>query len=775
MRKNALLHTNLVICLIITVGFVATSIIGYRSNTGIFKKDIEHVSTLAAEGIYYQIDKILSEPVNVSLAMANDNLLKTFLAQEQQKLDDQAYIQELGDYLHAYRQKYLYDSVFLVSAETNRYYHFKGLDRVLTPGNPENTWYYEFIKSEDEYSLNIDNDEASDNSITAFVNCKIKDADGKLLGVIGVGLRVRTLQQLLRTYDEKFEVQAYLIDQTGIVQLASDQTGFEQVNLLEKREMTQQQDKLLSSEAEQQTFWRSSEDTTCFVVSQYVPSLKWHLVIENDMTAMSRQLQRQFMQGMLIIALILVLVLFIISSVLQHYKRQILKLSMSQKQEYQRLLGKVTEGIYENIFEINITRNCTGTDDPNRYFNNFGITLATPYDEALRIVARRQIQPEYAQGYLDLFAPERVLACHKSGITNLSYDFPATCDDGESYYWIRITARIFYWASDESVRMISYRQNIDLEKKQELYLIEKSQLDSLTGLYNKRTAEEMMTETLKQAQDSERVYALLMCDIDNFKNVNDQCGHTFGDTVIAEFAAELKSQFRDSDIVGRVGGDEFAALLFDCDDICILQKKLGLFCERITHKDFGQEKGQSISCSIGVALYPTHGQTYVALSDRADHALYYAKAHGKGQFHITGVDAEDGGAAHMNVRSLRDLLENATDGIAKFACTTPLTVLYFNQKMSELVGRTPQEISDPNFDPMSTIHPDDLKMVQQTLQEMLTHRKAASVSLNVLRNDNTYVFVKLQTMFVNELYKDQYPVFYAAYTDLSDIIPPRHD
>ncbi|HBG2016548.1 TPA: GGDEF domain-containing protein, partial [Clostridioides difficile] len=103
MKKNTLLHTNIMVCIIITLGFVATSIIGYQSNTNIFKNDIEHVSTLAAEGIYYQIDKLLSEPINVSLTMANDSLLKNFLDGEKEHLNDEEFIYKLQDYLNVYR------------------------------------------------------------------------------------------------------------------------------------------------------------------------------------------------------------------------------------------------------------------------------------------------------------------------------------------------------------------------------------------------------------------------------------------------------------------------------------------------------------------------------------------------------------------------------------------------------------------------------------------------------------------------------------------------
>lgn len=120
MQKNILIRTNFFICMIIIFGFIITTITGYHSNMGIFERDAKHVSDLAAEGIYYQIDSIFTKPINVALTMANDSLLKNFLAEEGKHLVDEDFVQTMRDYLNTYHEKYNYDSVFLVSIQTNR-------------------------------------------------------------------------------------------------------------------------------------------------------------------------------------------------------------------------------------------------------------------------------------------------------------------------------------------------------------------------------------------------------------------------------------------------------------------------------------------------------------------------------------------------------------------------------------------------------------------------------------------------------------------------------
>lgn len=769
MKKNTLLHTNAIVCIIITLGFVATSVIGYQSNTNIFKNDIEHVSTLAAEGIYYQIDKLLSEPINVSLTMANDSLLKNFLDGEKEHINDEEFIYKLQDYLNAYRNKYSYDSVFLVSTKTNNYYHFNGLDRNLSVKNSENQWYYNFLKNNDEYSLNVDNDEASNNSITVFVNCKIKDDDGSTMGIIGVGLKVNSLQSLLKEYDDKFDVVACLIDDKGVVQLTSDKTGYEHINFFENSssDLSDSKNLILNNKKEQRSFWHSSAKSKTYIVYQYIPSLKWHLVLENDLTIMSKQLQTQFLKGIAVIILIIIFVLFTITRVLKKYKSQIMKLSVSQKLEYQKMLSQSTDELYENIFEIDVTNNRAGCEDSNRYFHEFGLGLDTPYDEALHTIAKEQIKEEYAQDYLDTFLPENVIKCYNSGINNMSYDFLIKTDE-KNYHWIRINARIFFWTSDESVRMISYRKNIDEEKNRELLLLERSQRDSLTGLYNKGVIEEFISSFLenKNNQDSEHVF--LIFDIDDFKNVNDKYGHAFGDFVISEFALELKSQFREDDIVGRIGGDEFVVLIknFSTNNYVLIEK-LERFCSKINQKRFAGHMDFSITCSIGVAMYPEHGYVYSELYEKADQALYYAKSHGKNSYHVFSDDSIDSMSFHIDPRDVKVLLEMATDGVVKFACMENLKLLYFNQKMLEFTGYSAQSVSSKDFNVLSPVLQDDLQIVIDTLEEAISKRETFEVVFRFCHTDGHIFPVRMQGKFVNELYQNRYPVFYAIYTDIS--------
>ena len=180
MKKNILLRTNLLVCGIIVVGFLLTAVLSYRANYDSALETIEQVSSLTSGSIYYQMYTTFSRPLTTSLTMANASLLKGLLRQETAEDPPEDYLELLRNYLDTYRQKYGYDSIFLVSCATRRYYNFNGLDRVLTPENPENDWYFRLLADNTDYEVVVDNDEVAgaDNDITVFVNCKIRGRDG---------------------------------------------------------------------------------------------------------------------------------------------------------------------------------------------------------------------------------------------------------------------------------------------------------------------------------------------------------------------------------------------------------------------------------------------------------------------------------------------------------------------------------------------------------------------------------------------------------------------
>lgn len=632
MKQNILLRTNIFICTVIILGFLLTSLVSYNANNGIYKNDIEHITTLTSEGIYHQIDSIFTKPINISQTMANDSLLKTFLMEEKTRENDEDFIQTMREYLMAYKEKYNYDSVFLVSTQTNRYYHFEqGVDRILTTGNPENEWYYSFLQDGKEYEINIDNDEvqSANNKINIFINCKIFSPDGEIMGVVGVGFAVDTIQEMLYNYERNFQIRANLVDENGMIEISTKNTGYVKKDFFEDCSFVAQKQAILSNVKSTESFWYSTEDRKGYLTSRYIPNMGWHLIIDSDTTVFEARLNRQFFVGVAIVILVTGIVLFVITSIIRKYNAQIVKLTVAKEKAHRTAFQEETEKLYENIHEIDITHNRAANEATESYFEGLGTSKKLPFDKALHEIAQQQIKVEYRDGYINTFSPNNVLQLYQEGTESLSYEMMITNDGGYTYYWIRITARIFFWEEDKSVRMLVYRQNIDCEKRREIVMAEKMQRDSLSGLYNKAATQELIRRLL--AEHPERMYAFFILDIDDFKLVNDTFGHAMGDQVIADFAGKIKRQFRESDIVGRIGGDEFVVFV-PIPSKEWLEKKVEALSQSLRYEFSQGEKHSSITSSIGVAISPEDGENFETLYQNADGALYQAKEGGKNRY-----------------------------------------------------------------------------------------------------------------------------------------------
>jgi len=158
--------------------------------------------------------------------------------------------------------------------------------------------------------------------------------------------------------------------------------------------------------------------------------------------------------------------------------------------------------------------------------------------------------------------------------------------------------------------------------------------DGLTGLWNYRYFQMSVSKELERAARFHRPLALLMLDLDRFKVVNDTFGHQRGDAVLVELAERLRGQVRDVDLLARYGGEEFVVVLPETDEAGAVQ-----VAERIRQSVAGSPFGADgqgpsgsplqLTVSIGIAVFPAHGDTPATLLRRADDALYTAKREGR--------------------------------------------------------------------------------------------------------------------------------------------------
>jgi len=169
--------------------------------------------------------------------------------------------------------------------------------------------------------------------------------------------------------------------------------------------------------------------------------------------------------------------------------------------------------------------------------------------------------------------------------------------------------------------------------------------DALTGLVNRREFERRLQEALDLAQTGDTAHALCYLDLDRFKVVNDTCGHTAGDNMLREVASIIKEAVRDSDTVGRIGGDEFALLLVGCP----LEKARQIADDVVRsvndYRFVWKDKIFNIGVSIGIVEIGSGGGAIEDLMNSADSACYVAKKQGGMHVHVYSA-REEASARH---------------------------------------------------------------------------------------------------------------------------------
>lgn len=218
-------------------------------------------------------------------------------------------------------------------------------------------------------------------------------------------------------------------------------------------------------------------------------------------------------------------------------------------------------------------------------------------------------------------------------VPSISSEFRILDLQTNTYQWYQFTGTKIFDSKRNPITIIGHCINIELQKQELESLKQKAGQDSLTLLFNSSLVEEQTNKYISKIEEPV-ICALYLIDVDNFKQINDMFGHLFGDGLLIDISTKLKTFFSSSDIIGRMGGDEFIVFEKNIPSVeymkCMADKILDSF-QTISIFD---SDAQHITGSIGISLYPMDGITFTELYKRAASALYYSKTHGKAQYMI---------------------------------------------------------------------------------------------------------------------------------------------
>ena len=295
----------------VSLSFLLAIIVSIYSLAMLARENTKEIDKMLAYRIYDTISGSLNEPIVVAKTMACDDLLAEFLENED-NMDKTAAIDAMQSYLNSLKRGLEYDSAFLVSEKSRRYYTYEGLNKIVDPeSDAHDVWYSLFLEKNKPYDLDVDSDEMNQGQWTVFVNARIEDEKGELLGVCGVGMQMTNLQELFLTSEQEYGVKINLVDGNGLVQVDTEDINIENAWFGEN---------VLSKEETEEYVYQTTGNNE-FVVTKYVEYLGWYLVIRSAPTAINREFINIILLNVVLFLFVMAILIITIAVILRRSRK----------------------------------------------------------------------------------------------------------------------------------------------------------------------------------------------------------------------------------------------------------------------------------------------------------------------------------------------------------------------------------------------------------------------------------------------------------------------
>ncbi len=293
-------------------------------------------------------------------------------------------------------------------------------------------------------------------------------------------------------------------------------------------------------------------------------------------------------------------------------------------------------------------------------------------------------------------------------------------------------------------------------------LQERASKDALSGLLNRVTAEQYIKKRL-QNMSAKEACAMFIVDLDNFKQINDSLGHQAGDQAIRRSAQILSSQFRATDIVGRLGGDEFIVFLSGRITKHAVKKKGQTLCECLQIA-MGNSPAVTLTASIGICFAAGNTHSFASLYQEADLALYKAKKNGKRGFCLHSDRNQNDIFTPVNTIPLTGLLEYMDSGVSLLEIGEQLRILYVSPSFCRIIGADPLQYTMPRY-LSDWIHPDDWPSLQSAYQSGAESGDIVEHIHRISLNGKDWAWWHVRAVRID--YDSPLPVMLVTTTDIS--------
>lgn len=304
----------LLVVLVLVVGFLATNIVSYQVSRERMRATVlETELPLTGDTIYSEIQTDLVRPIFIASLMANDAFLHDWAA------GGEAPVDPIVRYLSTIRDRYGVFTAFFISDATRNYYHFSGVPQVVSAADPADVWYFRAREMEEEYEINIDSNQAQDNTLTIFINYRVMDAEDGFLGIAGVGLELQAVARLVERYRDVFNRTVYFVNDEGLITIHPDPAVAYDRTLSEVEALQGLRDQILSRE--RGAFQIERDGRPVLMTTRYIPELQWTLVVEADEEEALGDLEAGFLSNFAIGLTAILLTILAVGIAINRYQR----------------------------------------------------------------------------------------------------------------------------------------------------------------------------------------------------------------------------------------------------------------------------------------------------------------------------------------------------------------------------------------------------------------------------------------------------------------------
>ena len=312
--------------MVLVVGFAVISIVNYQvTKASIRRTIIKQDLPLTMNNIYSDLSAELTRPLLVASSMATDTFLKDWVIDGEKNED------RIRKYLFDIKKKYGFFSTFFISAHSLKYYHFNGVNKVVSPTDSHDVWYYRFINLKKNYDFEVDVNEASQGILTIFINYRLEDEMGKLLGVTGVGLKVDSVSDSIKEYKERYSRNVFLTNREGLIQVHQNRTFIQHMAASKLTGLQQSQLNRLLKLKEPFNFEYKSNGEKILANARYINQLDWLLFVEQSESASLKEARLNLWRTIIIGCIVSAIVIAIMLLILNRYKKVLEEIAVSDE------------------------------------------------------------------------------------------------------------------------------------------------------------------------------------------------------------------------------------------------------------------------------------------------------------------------------------------------------------------------------------------------------------------------------------------------------------